>query len=119
MINYSAAYKYETPYKGPFVITQYFTNGTVMLQYGAIHITYNINVALSHLNLILKLIILIRKIWMMLSTYELPVIYFYIKLNIGIKYMIGDTRRNLTLIYIVRVREVLHDGVVFSQRMHF
>ena len=27
------AYKYETPYKGPFVITQCFTNGTVMLKY--------------------------------------------------------------------------------------
>ena len=27
-------YKYETPYNGPFVITQCFTNGTVNLQYG-------------------------------------------------------------------------------------
>ena len=27
--------------------------------------------------------------------------------------MIGYTRRHLTLIYIVRVLEVLHDGVVF------
>ena len=36
------AYKYETPYKGPFLITHCFTNGTVMLQCGAIQITYNI-----------------------------------------------------------------------------
>ena len=36
------AYKYETPYTGPFVITQCFTNGTVNLQYGAIQIKYNI-----------------------------------------------------------------------------
>ena len=28
------SYKYGVPYKGPFVIAQYFTNGTVMLQYG-------------------------------------------------------------------------------------
>ena len=30
------------PYKGPFLITQYFTNGTVNLQCGAIQIKYNI-----------------------------------------------------------------------------
>ena len=30
------------PYKGPFVITHCFTNGTVNLQCGAIQITYNI-----------------------------------------------------------------------------
>ena len=36
------AYKYETPYKVPFLITQCFTNGTVMLQCGATQITYNI-----------------------------------------------------------------------------
>ena len=35
-------YKYETPYKGPFIIAQCFTNGKVMLQYGAINISYNI-----------------------------------------------------------------------------
>ena len=42
MLNNYTAYKYETPYKGPFVITQCFANGTVMLQCGAIKITYNI-----------------------------------------------------------------------------
>ena len=36
------AYKYETPYKGPFVITQCFINGAVDLKYGVIQITYNI-----------------------------------------------------------------------------
>ena len=41
--NNHTAYKYETPYKGPFVITQCFTNGMVMLQYGAIQITYNMH----------------------------------------------------------------------------
>ena len=41
LINHTA-YKYETPYKGHFMITQCSTNGTVMLQYGEIHITYNI-----------------------------------------------------------------------------
>ena len=35
-------YKYETPHKGPFVITQCFTNTTVMLQYGETEMRYNI-----------------------------------------------------------------------------
>ena len=35
-------YKYDTPYKGPFVITQYFTNGTINLQCGPTKIRYNI-----------------------------------------------------------------------------
>ena len=42
MLTYHTAYKYETPYRGPFVITQCFTNGTVNLQYGVIQIKYNI-----------------------------------------------------------------------------
>ena len=47
MINKHAVYKHKTPYKGPFVITQCWTNGTVTLQYGAIKIRYNIR----HINL--------------------------------------------------------------------
>ena len=43
MLTNHTAYKYKTPYKGPFVITQCFTDGTVMLQHGAIKITYNIH----------------------------------------------------------------------------
>ena len=43
MLTNQTAYKYETPYNGPFVITQYFTIGTVKLQYGATQITYNIH----------------------------------------------------------------------------
>ena len=42
MLTNQTAYKYETPYKGPFLITQCFTNGTVKLQCGVIKITYNI-----------------------------------------------------------------------------
>ena len=42
MLTNHTAYKYETPYKGPFVITQYFTNITVNLQYGPTKIRYNI-----------------------------------------------------------------------------
>ena len=36
------AYIYENIYKGPFVITQCFTNGTVILQYGPTKIRHNI-----------------------------------------------------------------------------
>ena len=42
MLTHHTAYKYETPYKGPFVTKQCFTNGTVKLQYSATQITYNI-----------------------------------------------------------------------------
>ena len=42
MITKHTAYKYETPYKGTFVITQCFTNGMVHLQYGTKEIGYSI-----------------------------------------------------------------------------
>ena len=42
MLTNHTAYKYGTPYKGPFLITQCFTNGTVMLHYGAIQIRHTI-----------------------------------------------------------------------------
>ena len=42
MFNNHYAYKYETPYKGPFVIMRYFTNDTVNLQYGPTKNRYNI-----------------------------------------------------------------------------
>ena len=35
-------YEYKTLYKGTFVITQCFTNGTVILQYGGTEMRYNI-----------------------------------------------------------------------------
>ena len=41
LINHTA-YKYDMSYKGPFLITQCFTNGMLMLQYGATDIRYNI-----------------------------------------------------------------------------
>ena len=43
MITYHTAYKYETPYKDHFMITQCFTNGTVNLQYGPKQIRHNIS----------------------------------------------------------------------------
>ena len=42
MLHKLTAYKYETPYTGPFLITQYFTNEMINLQCGAILIIYNI-----------------------------------------------------------------------------
>ena len=42
MLTDHTSYKYGTPYKGSFVITQCFTNGTVMLQYGPKKISPNI-----------------------------------------------------------------------------
>ena len=42
MLANHTAYKYETPYKVPFVITKCLTNGTVNLRRDAIQINYNI-----------------------------------------------------------------------------
>ena len=42
MLTNHTAYKYETPYKGPFLITQCFTNGVLNLQRDAIQIKHNI-----------------------------------------------------------------------------
>ena len=42
MLTNHTAYKNETAYKGPFVITQCFTNGTINLQCGVVQIKYNI-----------------------------------------------------------------------------
>ena len=41
MINNYAAYKYENPYKGPFVITKCWNNGTVTLTFIVIKNRYN------------------------------------------------------------------------------
>ena len=82
------AYKYKIPCTGPFLITQCFTNGTVNLQCGAIQIKYD----MCHINTNksdTKVEDSSSKICMMMLTYELPVIYFYLKPNIGTEYMIG------------------------------
>ena len=42
MITYHTSYKYETPYKGHFVIKKCITSGTVMSQYGPTKIRHDI-----------------------------------------------------------------------------
>ena len=42
MIKYMAVYKYDTPYNGPFEVTQICTNDTVTLQMEATTNIYNI-----------------------------------------------------------------------------
>ena len=43
MLTKHTANKYDTPYKGSFVIVQCFTNGMVNLQCGPTNIRYNIH----------------------------------------------------------------------------
>ena len=43
MINNNSAFKYETPYKGPLQITQYWTNDTLTPQCSAKQIRYDIH----------------------------------------------------------------------------
>ena len=40
MIINNAAYKYEMPYNGQFEITQFWTDGTVTLQFGVIKVRH-------------------------------------------------------------------------------
>ena len=40
MLTNNDAFKYETPYNTPFVITKCWTNGTVTLRYGTIKISH-------------------------------------------------------------------------------
>ena len=42
MLTNNAAYKYENPYNGQFLLTQCWTNGVVVLQFGHIKIRRNI-----------------------------------------------------------------------------
>ena len=46
MFTNHTAYKYETSYTGPFVITQYFTNVTENFKYGGTQIKYNIRLTI-------------------------------------------------------------------------
>ena len=48
MLNNNTDLRYDTPYKGSFEITQFCTNVTVTLQYGAIKIRYNISFIKSY-----------------------------------------------------------------------
>ena len=90
LTNYTA-YKYETPYKVPFVITQCFTNGTITLQCGATQVKYNMR-RIKPYKLDTKVEYYSSKICITMSTYEIIVIYFYLKPNLGTKYMIGCAR---------------------------
>ena len=78
MITNHNAYKHETSYKGPFLIKQCFTNGTVKLQCGAVQIKYNI-CRIKPYKPDTKVDGFSSKICLTISTYELPVIYFCLK----------------------------------------
>ena len=60
MLNNKNDFKYETPYKGPFDITHFWTDGTVTLQYGAKK-TDIIYIGLKNIHLIQTLRILLLK----------------------------------------------------------
>ena len=80
MLTNHTVFKYETPYKGPVVITKCFTNVMVNLQYGPTKLGV-IYVALSHINWILKLKILIRKICLMMSAYNRQLYIFILNIR--------------------------------------
>ena len=69
MLNNHTEYKYETPYKVPFVITPCFTNGTVMLQYGLKKIGHNVY-RIEAYKSVTKVEYFISKIFLMMSAYN-------------------------------------------------
>ena len=82
------------PCNGPCVITHYFSNGTVNLLCGALQIKYNIRRIKPHKS-DTKVDHFSQKnmsddvnICLTISTYDLPVIYFYLKSKLGTKYII-------------------------------
>ena len=64
MLNNNSAFNSETLYKGPFEITQCWTNGTVPLQCGAIKLVI-MYVKLIHIHLTLKNIYIYKFLKMM------------------------------------------------------
>ena len=111
----NSAYKYETTYNGPFLKTQYWTNGTVTLQCGPIKLGI-IYVVLMHLNMIQTLNILKFKICMMIVNIWSPVIYFCITLKLGIKVYNIIRTETLKLIHIGHAREFFRYDVIFFTR---
>ena len=88
MLTNHTVYKYETPYKGPFLITHYFTNVTVNLQCGAVQIKYNTS-RINPYKSDIKVDDYSQKTSLTRSAYELPVIYFCLKPMLGANCIIG------------------------------
>ena len=73
---------------GPFVITRCFINGAANLQCGAIKIKYNM-CRIKPYKYDAEVEDSSSKVFTIMSTYELPVIYLCLKPNLGTKYTIG------------------------------
>ena len=108
MLANNAACKHETPYEGPFLITQCCTNSTVTLQYCLVQISHNI----------LQIYPYISDTNVEDITYDdvkilSPFIYFCILLNFGYKIYNRIHTGTLELINIVCASEVFHYNVIF------
>ena len=105
------------PYMGPFLMNAVFYQWqgkiTDVVQY-KLSVIY---VALNHINMIPKLEILVQNICLMISTYELPVIYFYIVIKSWSKVYNRIRTGILILIHIVCVREVFMTASFLHNRL--
>ena len=118
MLTKHTSYKYKTPYTGPFVITQCSTNGRVNLQCvpTKIGITYE---KLSHTNMILKLKILIRKIYLMMSAYDCQ-LYTFVLTNKALKKVYNWMRmKTLALSHLGRAHFFMTTSFYSQQSAHF
>ena len=75
MLTKYTAYKYETPYKGPFVIIRCWNNGTVSLQIGTTEIRYNIS-RIKRYKYDNKVEYFTSKICLIMSAYKIQLCYF-------------------------------------------
>ena len=107
MINNHAAYKYETPYNGPFLIKQCWINGTIALQYGATKIRCNIRCIKTYKSDTNVEDVTTENMYDDFNILS-PVIYLCIVLNLGHKVYDWIFTETLTLINIGRAREVFH-----------
>ena len=104
MLNNHAAWKYEIPYKVPFVITgvepmEQSDYNMVQYKSGIIY------VGLSHINLIQILKILTSKICVRMSTYDHQLYSSVLYWSLDTSYIIGLFTKTLVLIHIGSAHE--------------
>ena len=75
MLTKYTAYKYETPYKGPFAMTRCFTNVTVSLKIVTTEIRYNI-IRIKPYKFDNKVDDFTSKICLIMSAYNIQLFYF-------------------------------------------
>ena len=116
MLNKNDAYKYETPYKAPCMITQCWTNGTVILQCCVIQIMHNIHIIKPYRS-DTNVKDITTEIMYKNVNIQSPVIYLYIILKLVHKVHNWIQTETLALICLGRAHGFLMTMTFYSHRM--